>query len=124
MLKEKALASALVKAAYLDPKESRDAANALNWRGDSTSKTAGNFAKTMYEVRLQGFCASLYGAHLLHCSCPLALCTALQTALWRAVALTLRQPTPGLLVTWCVCNCCSCLLQALRGTVRGQRLCA
>ena len=81
MLKEKALASALVKAAYLDPKESRDAANALNWRGDSTSKTAGNFAKTMYEVRLQGCGASLSGAHLLHCSCPLALCTALQTAL-------------------------------------------
>lgn len=113
MLKEKALASALVKAAYLDPKESRDAASALNWRGDSTSKTAGNFAKTMYEVRLQAFCASPYGAHLLRCSCPLALCTALQTTSWRAVAPTLRQLTPGLRVTWRVCFSCSCLLQAL-----------
>ena len=49
-LQEKALSPALVKAAGLET-SSKDAQAALNWR-DVTSKTAGNFAKTMEEVTL------------------------------------------------------------------------
>ena len=48
-LKETALAAALVRASGLD-KSHADANNALNWR-QHTAKTAGNFAKTMEEVR-------------------------------------------------------------------------